>query len=128
MSPAPRILWQPDAEQIERSTLTRYARWLASSRGVETSGYDELWRWSTSDLEGFWGSIWEFFEIRASTPYERVLGSRDMPGAEWFRGARLNYAEHVFRNRDDGEVAIHHASELRPLAETTSDRTTCCSQ
>ena len=119
MSPAPRILWQPDAAQIERSTLTRYARWLASSRGVRTSGYDELWRWSTSDLEGFWGSIWEFFEIRASKPYERVLGSRAMPGAEWFPGAHLNYAEHVFRNRDDGEVAIRHASELRPLAETT---------
>ena len=119
MSPAPRILWQPDAERIERSTLTRYARWLAESRGVETSGYDELWRWSTTDLEGFWGSIWEFFEIRASTPYERVLGSRAMPGAEWFAGARLNYAEHAFRNRDAGEVAVRHASELRPLAETT---------
>jgi acetoacetyl-CoA synthetase len=119
MSPAPRILWQPDAERIERSTLTRYARWLAESRGVETSGYDELWRWSTTDLEGFWSSIWEFFEIRASTPYERVLGSRAMPGAEWFPGARLNYAEHAFRNRDAGEVAVRHASELRPLAETT---------
>ncbi len=118
MSPAPRILWQPDAEQIERSTLTRYAHWLAS-RGVETSGYDELWRWSTTDLEGFWGSIWEFFAIRASTPYERVLGSRAMPGAAWFPGARLNYAEHVFRNRDDGEVAVRHASELRALTETT---------
>ena len=58
MSPAPRILWQPDAERIERSTLTRYARWLAESRGVETSGYDELWRWSTTDLESFWSSIW----------------------------------------------------------------------
>jgi acetoacetyl-CoA synthetase len=119
MSPAPRILWQPDAERIERSTLTRYARWLPSSRGVETSDYEELWRWSTSDLEGFWSSMWEFFEIRGSTPYERVLGSRAMPGAEWFPGARLNYAEHVFRNRDDDEVAIRHASELRPLAETT---------
>jgi acetoacetyl-CoA synthetase len=119
MSTAPRILWQPDAERIERSTLTRYARWLAESRGVETSGYDELWRWSTTDLEGFWSSIWEFFEIRASTPYERVLGSRAMPGAEWFPGARLNYAEHAFRNRDAGEVAVRHASELRPLAETT---------
>jgi acetoacetyl-CoA synthetase len=115
----PPILWQPDAERIERSTLTRYARWLEASRGVETSGYDDLWRWSTSDLEGFWQSIWDFFGIDASTPYGRVLGSRAMPGAEWFPGAHLNYAEHVFRNRDDGDVAVRHASELRPLAETT---------
>ncbi|HWO81093.1 acetoacetate--CoA ligase [Gaiella sp.] len=119
MSTAPPILWHPDAERTERSTLTRYARWLAASRGLETGSYDELWRWSTSDLEGFWGSIWEFFELQASAPYERVLGSRTMPGAEWFAGARLNYAEHVFRNRDDDEVALRHASELRPLEETT---------
>ena len=119
MSTAPPILWHPDAERTERSTLTRYARWLATSRGLETGSYDELWRWSTSDLEGFWGSIWEFFELQASAPYERVLGSRTMPGAEWFPGARLNYAEHVFRNRDDDEVALRHASELRPLEETT---------
>jgi len=119
MSTAPPILWHPDAERTERSTLTRYARWLAASRGLETGSYDELWRWSTSDLEGFWGSIWEFFELQVSAPYERVLGSRTMPGAEWFAGARLNYAEHVFRNRDDDEVALRHASELRPLEETT---------
>ncbi len=119
MSTAPPILWHPDAERTERSTLTRYARWLATSRGLETGSYDELWRWSTSDLEGFWGSIWEFFELQASAPYERVLGSRTMPGAEWFPGARLNYVEHVFRNRGDDEVALRHASELRPLEETT---------
>jgi acetoacetyl-CoA synthetase len=115
----PPILWQPDADRIERSTLTRYARWLADERGIRTSGYDELWRWSTSDLEGFWRSIWEFFEIRASTSSDRVLGSRAMPGAQWFPGARLNYAEHVFRGRDDADVAVRQASELRPLAETS---------
>jgi len=116
---APPILWAPDDGRVERATLTRYARWLADSRGVETSGYHDLWRWSTSDLESFWESIWEFFGIQASAPYERVLGSRAMPGAEWFPGARLNYAEHVFRGRDDRAVAVRHASELRPLAETT---------
>ncbi|HEX3291686.1 MAG TPA: acetoacetate--CoA ligase [Gaiella sp.] len=115
----PPILWQPDADRIERSTLTRYARWLADARGIRTSGYDELWRWSTVDIEGFWASIWEFFEIQTSTPPDRVLGSRAMPGAEWFPGARLNYAEHVFRSRDEADVAVRHASELRPLAETT---------
>ena len=115
----PPILWAPDESRVERASLTRYARWLAESRGVETSGYHDLWRWSTTDLEGFWASIWEFFGIQSSTTYERVLGARTMPGAEWFPGARLNYAEHVFRGRDDAAVAVRHASELRPLDETT---------
>src|SRR5262245_22398976 len=118
MRPTPPLLWAPDDARIERATLTRYARWLAS-RGVESGGYDELWRWSVDDLEGFWGWVWEFFEVRASAPYERVLGSRAMPGAEWFPGARLNFAEHVFRGRDPDAVAVRHASELRALAETT---------
>ncbi|MGZ4352238.1 MAG: acetoacetate--CoA ligase, partial [Gaiellaceae bacterium] len=107
------VLWEPSAEQVESSRLTRYLR----ARGFST--YDELWRWSVSDLEGFWGSLWDEFDVQASRPYERVLGRREMPGAEWFPGAELSYAEHVFRGRDDGAVAIVHASELRPQAETT---------
>ena len=118
MDATPPVLWAPDEARIERATLTRYARWLAD-RGIEAEGYHGLWRWSVDDLEGFWGSIWEFFEVRASSPYERVLASRAMPGAVWFAGARLNFAEHVFRDREPGVVAMRHASELRPLAETT---------
>jgi acetoacetyl-CoA synthetase len=100
--------------------LTRYARRLAE-HGIETDGYHDLWRWSVENLEEFWESIWDHFDVRASAPYERVLGSRTMPGAEWFPGARLNFAEHVFRDRDrdPGAVAVRHASELRPLAETS---------
>jgi len=113
------VLWAPSPERIERATISHYARWLAETRGVETTGYDDLWRWSVNELEAFWASIWEFFDVRAAAPYERVLGSRAMPGAEWFPGTRLNYAEHVFRDRDPDAVAVRHASELRPLAETT---------
>jgi acetoacetyl-CoA synthetase len=116
--PAPPVLWAPDPARIERATLTRYAHWLAE-RGVESDGYHDLWRWSVDNLEEFWASIWQFFDVRASVPYERVLGSRAMPGAEWFPGARLNFAEHVFRGRDAASVAVRHASELRPLAETS---------
>jgi acetoacetyl-CoA synthetase len=118
VSRTPPVLWTPGEARVERATITRYARWLAETRGVETGGYDELWRWSVSDVEAFWTSIWEFFDVQASAPYEHVLGSHVMPGAEWFPGARLNYAEHVFRRRDPAAVAIRHASELRPLAET----------
>ena len=117
MSDVPRVLWAPDEAEIERATLTAYARRLAE-QGVQTDGYHDLWRWSVENLEAFWASIWDSFDVRASVPYERVLGRRTMPGAEWFPGARLNFAEHVFRSRDPSTVAIRHASELRPLAET----------
>lgn len=114
---APPILWSPDAGRVERAQLTRFTRWLAAERGVEVADYDALWRWSVDELEQFWAAIWDYFEVIAHTPYERVLGSREMPGAQWFPGATLNYAEHVFRGRDDAAVAIRHASETRPLAE-----------
>jgi acetoacetyl-CoA synthetase len=111
------LLWEPTREARESAELTRYMRSL--DRGFTT--YDELWRWSVDDLEGFWGSLWDWFEIRASKPYERVLGSAEMPGAEWFPGAELNYAEHVFRNARPGEAAIVHGGEDRPVAEVTWD-------
>jgi acetoacetyl-CoA synthetase len=116
---APPVLWKPSGELAESTTIARYMRWLAAERGIEPPDYDALWRWSVEDLEGFWASIWDFFDVRAGWPYERVLGSRAMPGAEWFPGARLSYAEHIFRGKDDGTPAIHHASELRAL-ETMS--------
>ena len=111
--------WTPSAQDVESAEVTRYARWLARERGVEADGYHDLWRWSVDDLEGFWASIWDYFEVISDAPYERVLGSREMPGAEWFPGTRLNYAEHVFRGHDDAEVAIAHASELRQLGEVS---------
>jgi acetoacetyl-CoA synthetase len=115
----PAVLWRPSPERIERAELTRYTRWLEQTRGLDLPDYESLWEWSTTDLEGFWASVWERYDVRASAPYERVLGARAMPGAEWFPGARLNYAEHVLRPRADEAVAIRHASELRPLATMT---------
>ena len=116
---APAVLWAPSAEAVERATLTHYMRWLAAERGVEPADYDALWRWSVDRLEDFWGSIWHYFDVRAERPPERVLGSREMPGAEWFPGARLSYAEHIFRGKADAATAIHHASELRGLDTLT---------
>ena len=112
-------LWQPSPERVERATITQYARRLEETRGLDLPGYHELWQWSVDELEEFWASIWELCDLQASAPYERVLGSREMPGAEWFPGARLNYAESLFRGHDDADVAIRHASELRPLGEVT---------
>jgi acetoacetyl-CoA synthetase len=111
---AEKVLWQPTPERIERATITRFAR------AVGREGpYEELWRWSVDDLEGFWSAVWDFFDVQASQPYERVLGRREMPGAQWFPGARLSYAEHFFRDRDDDAVAIRHAGELRELSQWT---------
>ncbi len=77
-----------------------------------------MWRWSVDDLEGFWGSLWDYFGIKAHQPYSRVLDDRKMPGAKWFEGARLNYAEHALARRDD-HPAIVSKSELRPLSTLT---------
>jgi acetoacetyl-CoA synthetase len=110
----PKLLWRPSAERAERASIARFARAVGRE-----GDYGELWRWSVDDLEGFWGAIWEFFDVQASEPYESVLGSREMPGAQWFPGSRLSYAEHFFRGRDDDAVAIHHAGELRELSQWT---------
>ena len=109
-------LWEPSPETVEGSKLAAYMRWLASERGLEFNDYAALWQWSVTELEDFWASIWEYFEVGSTRP-EAVLAKRVMPGAKWFPGAELNYAEHVFRRARESEPAILHASELRELEE-----------
>lgn len=114
------VLWTPPADARQRFELGRYLDWLAAERGLDFPGYHELHRWSIEDLEGFWGSLWDYFQIRTHAPYEHVLGSRDMPGAEWFPGARLNYAEHmVGRDEDLDYVAVVARSQSRGPQELT---------
>jgi acetoacetyl-CoA synthetase len=116
----PDPLWQPSAADIERAEMTRFMRWAGERRGQAFSDYAELWRWSVEEIEDFWVAIWDFFGVRASRPYEQVLSSRQMPGARWFAGAELNYAENMLlRDRDPGEPAVLHASELRALDSLT---------
>jgi acetoacetyl-CoA synthetase len=107
------LLWEPSDAAKERSALTSYMR----GRGFES--YEELWRWSVEDLDGFWGSLWEWFDVRAAGAPEPVLASRDMPGARWFPGVELNYAEHVFCMARPAETAIVFASEARELSTWT---------
>jgi acetoacetyl-CoA synthetase len=113
------VLWEPSAEWVARAHLTAFRRWLEETRGLELPGYGALWQWSVDDLDGFWRAVWERFGVHSTTPAGAVLGSRAMPGAEWFPGTRLNYAEHLFRGRDPRSVAIRHASELCELSELT---------
>jgi acetoacetyl-CoA synthetase len=115
----PELLWRPSEERIERATITRYQRWLEDSRGLRFDDYAELWRWSVDELDAFWQSIVEFFDVRFDVSADRVLGDRSMPGTQWFPHSRVSYAEHVFRGKDPETVAIRHASELRELGEWT---------
>jgi acetoacetyl-CoA synthetase len=106
------LLWEPSEEQKAGAELTRYLDWLAD-RGKTFGSYPQLWEWSVTDLEGFWQSIWEYFEITSHRPFDAVIGRRDMPGTEWFPGAQLNYAQHALRRRDDHPAVLAH-SETRP--------------
>jgi len=110
-------LWEPGEEARERANLTRYLRWLESERGLDLPDYPALRRWSVEDLEGFWGSQWDFFGVEGS--YDRVLEDRSMPGARWFPGTEVNYARHLFAGKDPDALAILHLSELRELSELT---------
>ncbi len=109
----PSPLWVPSEERREQAQLTRYCRWLAETRGLHfaVGDYQPLWQWSVDQLDDFYASVWEYFEVAADPGYDAVLGRRDMPGAEWFPGARLNYAAHIFRGKADGELAVQFASE-----------------
>jgi acetoacetyl-CoA synthetase len=115
------LLWTPSAESVERATMTRYMRWLQAERGRSVEDYAALWEWSVTELEQFWASIWDFFEVSSPAPHAEVLPERTMPGARWFAGAELNYAEHLFRGKRDEDVAVLHASELRELGELSWD-------
>jgi acetoacetyl-CoA synthetase len=88
-------IWRPSPERVERAGITRYLRWLRDTRGFEFPDYESLWRWSTEKIEDFWETVWHFGGMRAHQPYRQVLDKRVMPGAKWFDGATLNYAEHA---------------------------------
>lgn len=116
------LLWTPSAGQVAKANITAFRDWLARERGLSFPDYDALWRWSVEDLEGFWQAIWDYFRISSSAPHECVLARRTMPGARWFPGARLNYAEHVLRNERPGETALLFLSEMQPLTAVSWER------
>jgi acetoacetyl-CoA synthetase len=110
------LLWTPSAARVAGANLTAFTSWLAAERGLRFDDYHALWRWSVDDLDGFWQAVWDYCGIDASVPPERVLGRRAMPGAEWFPGARLNYAQHALRREQPGQDALLFLSETSPVA------------
>jgi acetoacetyl-CoA synthetase len=109
------LLWEPAPEVIESTNLTHYMRWLAARRGLHFITYTELWRWSVTDIQAFWESLWDYFGLRHSQKWTTVLESRQMPGARWFPGTRLNFAENIFALRTPDRPMMLYQSEWQPL-------------
>ncbi|MDD5295714.1 MAG: acetoacetate--CoA ligase [Rhodocyclaceae bacterium] len=112
-------VWQPSPETIKAARITAFSDWLGRERGLRFKDYDALWQWSVTELEAFWGAIWDWFDIPSVTPRERVLGSAAMPGASWFPGVSINYVEQVFRHATSERPAIvfrNEAGENRDLS------------
>ena len=99
-------LWRPSQQQMAQSGLVHYMDWLSQSRGRKFDDYQSLWNWTVNDLDGFWRSIWDYFDIQANGDPTQVLANRSMPGAQWFPNTELNYAEHIFRNASAERPAI----------------------
>ena len=118
---APSRLWTASPARIESAGITRYRRWLEQKRGLRFDGYEALWRWSVQELEAFWASIWDFCGVISHRPYDSVLQSRVMPGARWFEGALVSYAEQslwrALRPEWMGRTALVFESESRPRLE-----------
>lgn len=110
-------LWRPSQEWIDDSNITDFRKWLKQNRNLEFDSLYQLRHWSVDHLEDFWQAVWDYFEIEASTPPEKVLGRKEMPGAEWFPGSKLNYAQHIMRREKPDTTALLHSSENDPLAE-----------
>jgi acetoacetyl-CoA synthetase len=101
--PAGKLLWEPDAGTVRRANITSYAKWL-EGRGHSFDDYQRLWSWSVDDIEGFWSSVWKYFDV-AGEDYV-PLRDRRMPGAKWFEGAELNYAARVFKAGREGDALV----------------------
>ncbi len=113
------LLWEPSTSVREQAGLTHYMTWLAEHYDLTFATYPELWRWSVTEIEQFWESMWRYFQIKSSKPYSAVLEERTMPGAKWFVGAELNYAENVFLNMTAVRPAMLYKAEDGPTTEVS---------
>ncbi|MGW1715238.1 acetoacetate--CoA ligase [Streptomyces sp. NPDC002156] len=115
--PYPEPFTTPDPQVVADSNIMDFAR----HAGLDGTDYAALHRWSVTDLEGFWGTVWTYFDIDSDTPYERVLAEETMPGARWFPGATLNYAHHALRNLTADRPAIIALDETGSGYEVTGE-------
>ncbi|MBV1932914.1 MAG: acetoacetate--CoA ligase [Porticoccaceae bacterium] len=112
-------LWQPTPEFQQQTNMTAYMAWLGDKHNLHFEDYEALYQWSVSHMEDFWQSIWDYYEVQSASAYQQVLSSHAMPGAKWFEGATLNFAEHIFRAKADDRPALLAESEFRELYEVS---------
>lgn len=108
------LLWEPSQERMNQANISTFMNWLKENKGLQFKDYQSLWNWSVNEIEDFWKTIWEYFNIQSPNGYTNVLSTHQMPGAKWFENAKVNYIEHIFRNYKKEKTAIFHTSELRP--------------
>jgi len=113
------ILWQPSEEQIKQTNMYRFIQYVNGRYNLSISDYQELYQWSVEQIPDFWAAIWDFADIIHSQSYEQVVDDlTKMPGAEWFVGARLNFAENLLRYRDDELAIIFKGENQEPVRLT----------
>jgi acetoacetyl-CoA synthetase len=116
------VLWEPPPDARSTTRLGDYMLWLERHRGLEFADYQALWQWSVDQLDDFWLTIWEYFDVISDGPPEAVFGRRAMPGTEWFPGTRLNWAEHALRHQDLDEIAlVAHSQTRAPIVLTRAE-------
>lgn len=108
------LLWRPPDAFVAGANLKHFETWLADTKGLSFPDYEALWRWSTDHVADFWACLWDYFDIIAHTPYTSVLTGTEMPDVQWFEGATLNYAEHIFRHQTADRPALLFQSERQP--------------
>ena len=112
-------MWKPSVEQIERSQMFEFKEFINTRHGLNLGSYQDLHEWSVDNIHEFWASAWEFFDIIHTQPYTQVVDDvSEMPGAKWFTGARLNFAENLLRRRDD-KTALIFKGESQPIRKLT---------
>lgn len=116
------LLWKPSAPWLERANIETYVKELEKRTNEQFPDYASLWQWSVTEIEQFWESIWDYFDVTSTTPYDAVLTSRTMPGAKWFTNAHINYTEHIFKQKNNDDPAIIHCTETRQLAEVSWEK------
>ncbi|HET9051393.1 MAG TPA: acetoacetate--CoA ligase, partial [Candidatus Dormibacteraeota bacterium] len=109
------VLWRPAPDARATTRMGRYLDWLERTRGLELAGYADAWRWSVEDLDAFWTSIWDFFEVRGGRGRGRAVEHPSMPGTRWFDGATLNYAEQALTSAGDAPAVIARSQTRGPV-------------
>jgi acetoacetyl-CoA synthetase len=114
-----KLLWQPSNERIRNTNMHRFIQYVNAHRGENFNSYDDIYRWSVTDSPVFWATLWDYAEVIHSQPYDQVVDDiNKMPGARWFEGARLNFAENLLRYRDD-RIALSFKGEAQPTLSVT---------